>query len=238
MLPLRDTITTRTTPVVTVGIIAANAVAWFYELEQGSHIERFLDRHGLVPQTFFWYMHTHPQRLIGWFEPVLTSMFLHASWMHVLGNMLFLWIFGDNVEDRLGHLRFLVFYLACGAVAALGQVFLVPDSGVPMIGASGAIAGVLGAYFLFYPRARVLTVVPIFFFLQVIEIPAFFFLGFWFLMQFLSGAASMQGAHGGAGVAFGAHVGGFIAGFILGPILARRGQQPARYPTHEVFHPW
>ena len=238
MFPLRDTIPSRTTPVVTWALIAINVASWFHQLGQGSHFERYLFDHGLVPQVYFWHAARYPYDLVGRFTPVVTSMFLHASWMHVIGNMLFLWIFGDNVEDRVGHLKYLVFYLLCGTAAALIQTHLVPHSGIPMVGASGAIAGVLGAYFLFYPRARVLTVVPIFFFIQVIEIPAFFFLGFWFLMQFLSGAATVGDAGNGGGVAFGAHVGGFLAGLVLGPLLARRTARKATYPTREVFHPW
>ncbi|MFN7953701.1 MAG: rhomboid family intramembrane serine protease [bacterium] len=245
MFPLRDTVPSRSVPVVTWTLLVLNAVAWLYEPMVFDRLHgvrtidpAFMSRYGLVPLKFFWYGEAHPFDWWGRFSPILTSMFLHASWMHFLGNMLFLWIFGDNVEDRLGKPRFVLFYLLCGTVAALIQTYLVPRSGVPMVGASGAIAGVLGSYFLFFPRARVLTVVPIFFFIQVIEIPAFFFLGFWFLMQFLSGAATVGDAGNGGGVAFGAHVGGFLAGLVLGPLLARRTARKATYPTREVFHPW
>jgi membrane associated rhomboid family serine protease len=157
--------------------------------------------------------------------PVLTSMFLHGSWMHVIGNMWFLWIFGDNIEDYLGHFKYLVFYLASGMGAAFAQVILNPHSRVPTVGASGAIAGVLGAYFVLYPRARVLIWFPIFF---LFYLPAWVTLGYWFAMQFLSGAATSiadySDTHGG--VAFWAHVGGFVAGIVLIKILPER---PRRY---------
>ncbi|TMB53688.1 MAG: rhomboid family intramembrane serine protease, partial [Deltaproteobacteria bacterium] len=155
-----------------------------------------------------------------------TSMFLHGGWLHVLGNMLYLYIFGDNVEDRLGHLRYLLFYLLCGCAAGGAQALSGPDSNVPMVGASGAIAGVSGAYFLFFPGARVVTLVPIFFFLQVIEIPAVVFLLIWFVGQLMLGLAAL-GTHAAAGgVAFWAHVGGFVAGMVLGPTLRMRPPAP------------
>jgi membrane associated rhomboid family serine protease len=143
-------------------------------------------------------------------------MFMHGDWMHFLGNMLFLWIFGDNVEDRVGHARFVLFYVLCGAAAALAQVWISPASRVPMVGASGAIAGVMGAYFVMFPHSRVLTLVPIFFFIELIEVPAIFFLGIWFLLQFLSGVTSLGVARAQdvGGVAFWAHVAGFVAGVI------------------------
>jgi membrane associated rhomboid family serine protease len=158
---------------------------------------------------------------------VVTSMFLHGGLLHFGGNMLYLWIFGDNVEDRLGHARFAVFYLLCGLVAALAQTAMNPDSIYPMVGASGAIAGVMGAYFVMYPHSRIVTLVPIFFFIQLIEIPAIFFLGIWFLMQFLSGVGSVAEAASrpsGAGVAFWAHVAGFVAG-VAGVYVFRRPER-------------
>jgi len=151
---------------------------------------------------------------------VLTSLFLHGSILHVLGNMLYLWIFGDNVEDAMGPVRFLVFYLLCGAIAALAQIAIGPGSSVPLVGASGAIAGVLAAYFMLYPYARVLTIVPIFFFLRLIAVPAALLLGFWFILQVISGAGSL-GASGG--VAWFAHIGGFVAGLALVFPFRRRG---------------
>ena len=211
MIPLRDTIPSATVPVVNYGIIAVNVAVFLYEASLGRHLEAFVFAHGLVPRDFA-------------FSNLVTSMFLHGSWLHLFGNMLYLYIFGDNVEDRLGHGRYLVFYLLCGMAAGAAQAFSNPDSRIPMVGASGAIAGVSGAYFLFFPTARVVTLVPVFLFLQVIEIPAVFFLLVWFLWQFLSGIATTHAATGG--VAFWAHVGGFVAGMVLGPTL--RGRRPVR----------
>jgi membrane associated rhomboid family serine protease len=160
------------------------------------------------------------------FRPLATlvsSMFIHGGWMHLIGNMLYLYIFGDNVEDRLGHLGYLLFYVLAGAGAALTEVYFQRGSTVPLLGASGAIAGVLGAYFLLYPRSRILTVIPLFVFFPVVEISAFFFLGFWFLMQFVQGALS-AGIPADGGVAWWAHAGGFVVGAVLLPLflLARR----------------
>ena len=213
MIPLRDTIPSSRVPLVNYAIIAANLLVFGYEASLGGRrAETFLVHWGLVPRHFA-------------LENLLTSMFLHGSWLHVLGNMLYLYIFGDNVEDRLGHVRYLLFYLLCGCAAGAAQTLSGPDSPVPMVGASGAIAGVSGAYFLFFPGARVVTLVPIFFFLQVMEIPAVVFLLIWFVMQLMLGLAAL-GAHAGAGgVAFWAHVGGFVAGMVLGPTL--RGRPPA-----------
>ena len=201
MIPLRDVIPSRTTPFITVGLIAANAVVFAYQFSLGRGVEPFVLAFGLVPAHFAW-------------ANVFTSMFLHGGLLHFAGNMLYLWIFGDNVEDRMGHGRFLTFYLLCGVAAALAQTFTSPESVVPMVGASGAIAGVMGAYFLLYPRSRIVTLVPIFFFIQILEVPAIFFLGIWFLMQLLSGVGSIASAAGepAGGIAFWAHVAGFAAG--------------------------
>src|SRR5688572_17037636 len=154
-------------------------------------------------------------------------MFLHGGFLHVAGNMLYLWIFGDNVEDRMGHGRFLTFYVLCGMAAALAQTIMVPDSVVPMIGASGAIAGVMGAYFVLYPRSRVVTLVPFFLFFPIIEVPAIFFLGIWFLLQFANGVGSIAAATGPepvGGVAFWAHIAGFVAG-LSGVVVFRRPER-------------
>ncbi len=176
--------------------------------------------YGVIP---FRFVHTFPGVPGELFTP-LSAMFLHGGWGHLLGNMLYLYIFGNNVEDRLGRGRFLLFYLMCGAFSFLSQVALQPNSMVPNVGASGAIAGVLGAYFLLFPRARILTLVPLFFFFPLVEIPAFFFLGIWFLMQFLSGAATLGRVPALAGgVAWWAHVGGFLAGMLLLKLLLPRG---------------
>jgi membrane associated rhomboid family serine protease len=206
MFPVSDVIPSRTTPFVTVSLIALNAVAFLYELTlNDADLQGFVLSYGVVPAYFSW-------------PTVVTSMFLHGGWLHVLGNMLYLWIFGDNVEDRLGHGRFTLFYLGCGAAAALGQVATSPLSLVPMVGASGAIAGVMGAYFVLFPHSRVLTAVFIVFFMDLIEIPAIFFLGIWFLMQFFSGVGSLGTDAAQGGVAFWAHIVGFAVGAISGVV--------------------
>ena len=216
MIPLRDVIPSRTFPSITITIIVINALAWFVELSMGPReLNRFLYVYGLVPANF------HAATLV-------TSMFLHGSWSHVLGNMWYLWIFGDNVEDRCGHGRFLVFYLLCGFAAAAGQMVMNPDSMIPTIGASGAIAGMMGAYFVLYPQSRVLTFIPFPLF-DVIELPAIFLLGFWFLMQlFNAGAVAASANAGGGGVAFAAHVVGFVAG-VGGIFLFRKREQTRQW---------
>jgi len=204
MIPLRDVIPSRTTPYITVTIIALNALAWFYEVTLPEDVlQLFTQVYGVVPADF-----SAPA--------LISSMFLHGSWSHVIVNMWYLWIFGDNVEDRLGHGRFLAFYLLCGIAAALGQVAMDPYSTVPMVGASGAIAGVMGAYFVLYPQSRVLTLVPLWFYYEIFELPAIFLLGFWFLIQlFSAGAIAVTAStHGSGGVAFMAHVGGFAFGAV------------------------
>jgi rhomboid family protein len=223
MIPLRDIIPSRTTPVVTISLITLNVLVFVYELSLGRAVDAFILSYGLIPAAFAWIT-------------VFTSMFLHGSFMHVAGNMLYLWIFGDNVEDRMGHGRFLVFYLLCGIAAAVAQTITVPDSVVPMVGASGAIAGVMGAYFVLYPRSRIVALVPLFFFFQVIEVPAILFLGIWFAMQFLSGVGSIVSSISGSspgGIAFWAHVAGFVAG-ISGVIVFRRPERQRVEWWHDV----
>jgi membrane associated rhomboid family serine protease len=210
MIPLRDVIPSRTTPYITVTIIGLNAMAWLFELLQPREaLNDFLTAYGVVPASLAW-------------PTLITAMFLHGSWSHVIGNMWYLWIFGDNVEDRVGHGRFIVFYLLCGIAASLGQVVMDPSSMLPTIGASGAIAGVMGAYFVLYPQSRVLTLIPVIW-LQVVELPAVVLLGFWFLMQlFSAGTIAMTAStHGSGGVAFAAHVAGFVMG-IVGVFLFKK----------------
>jgi membrane associated rhomboid family serine protease len=212
MIPLRDVIPSRTTPVVTVTILVVNVLAFLYETSMGpAALDEFLMTHGIVPAAFAW-------------SDVLTSMFLHGGWLHLIGNMLSLWIFGDNVEDRLGHGRFIVFYLLCGTLAALAHVWVDPLSLVPTIGASGAIAGVMGGYFVLYPQSRIITLLPIFIFIQIIEVPAVVFLGLWFLLQLVSGVGSQLAAATGeaaGGIALWEHVGGFVVGALLVKLMAR-----------------
>jgi rhomboid family protein len=224
MIPLRDVIPSRTTPYLTITIIVLNGLAWFFELALPRDVlPVFLQVYGVVPADF---------RV----PTLISSMFLHGSWLHVIGNMWYLWIFGDNVEDRLGHGRFLVFYLFCGIVAALGQVAIDPESTLPTIGASGAIAGVMGAYFVLYPHSRVLTLIPlIFIFTRIVELPAIVLLGFWFLMQLYSAGtvAVTAGTHGGGGVAFMAHVAGFLAG-VVGVFAFRKRQLDSWWANSEM----
>jgi membrane associated rhomboid family serine protease len=218
MIPLRDVIPSRTTPYVTITIIVLNALAWFYELSLPDNVlPPFLNVYGVVPADF----HT---------STILSSMFLHGSWLHVIGNMWYLWIFGDNIEDRLGHGRYVLFYLLCGAAAAVGHVASDPASLVPTIGASGAIAGVLGAYFVLYPRSRVLTLIPLIIIFEIIELPAYFLLGFWFLMQLVSAGAIAvtAGTQGNGGIAFVAHIAGFVVG-IVAVFALKKPQAPAAW---------
>ncbi len=202
MIPLRDVIPSRTTPYVTVTIIVVNALVFVFELRLPlTDRARFIEVYGIMPAS------------VGSLS-LLTSMFLHGGWLHFLGNMLYLWIFGDNVEDRVGHGRFIVFDLTCGLAATLAQVVSNPTSVVPMVGASGAIAGVMGAYFVLFPRSRVLTLLPLFIFWQLIEVPAILFLGFWFLLQLLSGVGSVGAGQDIGGIAFWAHIAGFGTGAV------------------------
>ncbi len=214
MIPLRDTVPSRSFPIVSVTLIIVNTIDFLYEMTLGRDLNLFIGRYALVPARLasMFEEGASPVRTVA---PVFTSMFLHAGWIHLIGNMLYLWIFGDNVEDKMGRARFLLFYLLCGAGAAVLQIYSSPGSEIPTVGASGAIAGVLGAYFLLFPRSRVLTLFPIFFFIQFIEVPAYFLLGFWFLMQFFSGALSIGNEPSGGGVAWWAHIGGFVTGMAL-----------------------
>jgi len=219
MIPIRDTEPSRTRPVIVMILIAVNAAVFLYETSLPPEaLESFMGDFGLVAATYFGEADSTalPVRVL----PVFTSMFLHAGWLHVGFNMLFLWIFGDNVEDRLGRLRFTVFYFACGAAGAYAQLYLNPDSTLPMVGASGAIAGVMGGYFVLFPKSRVLTLVPVFYFIHVVELPAMLFLGFWFLLQFVTGTVTaLSGAAKAGGTAWWAHVGGFGAGLTFVKVL-------------------
>jgi membrane associated rhomboid family serine protease len=216
MIPLRDTVPSARPPLVNYALIAINVAVYFYEMSLGPRAEVLLRTWGLVPAEFH-------------LVDLATSMFLHGSLMHLIGNMLYLHIFGDNIEDRLGHGRYLVFYFLAGAAAGSLQALLNPTSDVPMVGASGAIAGVSGAYLLFYPTARVVTLVPFIVILYTVEIPAVVFLLLWFGWQFYSGVATMGAEDGGGGIAFWAHVGGFVAGVILGPTFGRLGRARRRW---------
>jgi membrane associated rhomboid family serine protease len=230
VIPLRDANPTRRTPIVTLALIAACFVAFAYELgvlassgEAG--LDRFFLQHGVVPADL-----TRSIRAGAWLSaPVLgliTSLFLHGGWLHLLGNMLYLWIFGNNIEDRLGPIGFVCFYLVGGVVAGLAQVAIAPDSTLPLVGASGAIAATLGAYLVLFPRARILSLVFLGFFYQLIEVPALFVLGFWFVLQLIDGVASLGATNAQGGVAFFAHIGGFGAGALVAVALRGRGPGP------------
>jgi len=212
MFPIRDTIPSKNYPVVNNTIIGINVILFLFEMSQGANLDRFIYIYGLVParysmpqiSSYF----TTGQQILSW----LSFMFLHGGFWHLLGNMWFLYIFGDNVEDRLGPFRYLVFYLLCGITSGLSHLLLNLHSNMPTIGASGAIAGVMGAYLILHPHSKILTLIPIIIIPWFIEIPAFFFLGFWFVLQFLSAA----GSHGNlGGIAWWAHIGGFVFGIVL-----------------------
>ena len=211
MIPIRDTIRSETYPIINYVLIALNILAFLVEQSLGRNLNEFVFTYGLVPARYsvpqISAYFTTAQQVIAF----LTFMFLHGGFFHLLGNMWFLYIFGDNVEDRLGHFRYLAFYLLCGLASGISHLFLNWTSQIPTIGASGAIAGVMGAYFILYPRAKILTLVPIFFFLHFMKIPAFVFLGFWIFFQFLSATSSAQAG----GIAWWAHIGGFIFGMIF-----------------------
>jgi hypothetical protein len=238
MIPLRDSTRSHTFPFVTKVIIVLNILAFLWELSLGQNLSRALQHYAMIPVRY-----TQPEAaavIFGPFGnslaallPFASSMFLHGGWLHLLGNIWTLWIFGDNVEDRLGHARFLAFYLAGGLAASLVHIFTNPSSGIPTIGASGAIAAVMGAYFRFFPRARIEAVIPPFFFGPILVLPAVLFLGWWFLLQFLNGAMSLSvGQRGFGGVAWWAHVGGFAFGLLI--CLAARRREPTRPSIIEI----
>ena len=228
MIPIRDDRPSFTTPFINYLLIALNTLVFLYEVLLGPHTrEVFVYQFGVEPIRVLAALglaNVHvpdPSAL-----PLLTSMFLHASWLHLIGNMWVLWIFGDNIEDYLGHFGYLIFYLVSGLAASVLHIALNPSSSVPSVGASGAIAGVMGAYFLLFPSARVLTLVPLIIFFTFIWLPAWIVLGYWFVLQFLSGAATSiaysSRTGGGGGIAFWAHVGGFVAGIIMIKLLPQR----------------
>lgn len=240
MIPIRDTISTKNYPVVNNTIIGINVVIFLLQKMQGPELDRFIYIFGLVPARY-----SIPQ-IASYFTPgqqlfsIVSFMFLHGGFLHLLGNMWTLYIFGDNIEDRLGHFRYIVFYLLCGVASGLSHLLLNLNSNIPTIGASGAIAGIMGAYFILYPKSKILTLIPIIFIPWFVEIPAYFFLGLWFVLQFLQAA----GSHGGAGgIAWWAHIGGFIFGiiflklFLLLPsagVTERIRQVTAKKKTHRL----
>jgi membrane associated rhomboid family serine protease len=243
MFPIQDSVPSRSVPVVTRGLILINVVVFFFELSlsRESIIQLFY-LFGVVPARF-----TDPEWAasigfpIGSYWSLLTHQFLHGGWLHIVANMWTLWIFGDNVEDRMGPLRFIIFYLVCGVLAALTQVLVTPDATIPSVGASGAIAGVLGAYLLFFPTARLIVLIPILFFPFFFELPAVIFLVLWFFIQLFSGTAMLASPQQVGGIAFWAHIGGFIAGMLLCRFFVRRPVrrrlQPDEYGLEWAWEP-
>ncbi|HIE64576.1 MAG: rhomboid family intramembrane serine protease [Nitrospira sp.] len=213
MIPIKADLPTRTFPLVTILIISINIFVFLYEISLGEYSEQFILTFGAIPfkLTHIFPLLTRGEPISPIFKSMITSMFLHGGFWHVGGNMLYLWIFGNNIEDEMGHLRFIFFYLLCGVIAVYSHAAFDPMSQVPMIGASGAVSGVLGAYLIRFPGAKILTLVPLGFFVHMIRIPAIIVLGFWIVAQLANGMFSPQGG----GVAWFAHVGGFIAGMLL-----------------------
>ncbi len=223
MIPLKDTIPHRHTPFITYLLIVINVLIFFYELSLPPHyLNKLLYTFGLVPAR---YSHPDWASFLGLhfdnYWPFFTCMFLHGGWFHIISNMWCLWLFGDNVEDKFGHFGFFMFYIICGLIASFTHYYFNADSTVPVIGASGAIAGVMGAYFVMFPKSRILTLIPIFFIPFFIEIPAVIFLGFWFLSQLFSGTVILFASSHVAGIAWWAHIGGFVAGMILHKIFKK-----------------
>jgi len=241
VIPYRDENPTLKTPLVTVAIVALNVLAWIVVQGAGASIPlaRSVCELGLIPGELTGRVAAGTQLQMGpdlfcrvegarHYAHVLTSMFLHGSWMHIVGNMWFFWIFGNNIEDSMGRVRFAAFYLMCGTAAALAQVAMDPASAVPVVGASGAISGVMGAYLVLYPRVRVYTLVPLGFFLTTIALPAWAMLGYWIVLQFLGGLPELAGAQGNGGVAFWAHIGGFGVGAATIKLFANRAYLESR----------
>jgi membrane associated rhomboid family serine protease len=236
MFPLRDDNPTRTAPIITVALIVVNVFVFLYQVSLGPRGgQLFVYQFGAIPAVVVG-AESLPARIVA-IPPLLslfTSMFLHGGWMHLIGNMWYLWIFGDNIEEAMGHFRYLIFYLVSGFLASLSHVMSNIGSNIPSIGASGAISGVLGAYLLLYPRARVLTLIFLGWFIRMIYIPAGLVLGFWFFLQLLSG--SLSGRQDAGGVAIWAHIGGFIAGMILVGLFKRRDIHFFNPPRYRIEH--
>lgn len=227
MIPLRDNVPARRFPLVNTALIGLNVLVFLVQTALGPQVERVFQIYGLVPAQFW------VGADLGRWVPLFTSMFLHGGWWHLISNMLALYIFGDNVEDRLGHVRYLIFYLVGGLVAGGAHLVAYSGSTIPTVGASGAIAGVLGGYLVLFPQARVLTLIPVFYFLRLVEIPALIYLGFWFISQLFNGlfALAYADVFQSGGVAWWAHIGGFVFGLVIVLVISRR-VDAAR------FRPW
>jgi len=242
MIPLQDENPSGSFPFVTYSLMIACVAGFLIELSQGKHLNAFIQTYGVIPLEYtsgnLGYLFSVQGIL-----PLLTCMFLHGGVMHLLGNMWYLWIFGDNIEDLLGHLNYLFFYLVCGLLATLTHIFFYPRSTLPIVGASGAIAGVLGAYLISYPRARVLVLLPLWFYWPIVPLPAFWVLGMWFFLQLGNGTLAVgESAESLGGVAWWAHIGGFAAGILLLAFLPKRKKRrkkPVRYVVpHQVDMRW
>jgi membrane associated rhomboid family serine protease len=222
MIPLKDMTPRRSFPVVTLLLILANVAVFIYQLSLTSKaLDAFIGTYGLEPYKIAWALQGRHFTLEQALVPLFTCMFLHGGWLHIIGNMWFLWIFGANVEDAMGTVPYLLFYLGCGILSSATQAAFSWGSHIPSLGASGAISGVLGAYIVLFPKSRILTLVPLFIIWFTAKLPAVIFIGLWFLMQFLSGVSSLGAATSG-GVAWWAHIGGFVAGLALARNLSKR----------------
>ena len=225
MIPLHDDNPTSSTPIVVYALIAINVVVFLHQITLGSGLDGFFQLYAVVPRELSASFEGVPiNQPVPELATLITSQFLHGGLAHIGGNMLFLWTFGDNIENDLGHFKFLLFYLICGILAGLTHWFFAMQSGVPTLGASGAIAGVMGAYLIKYPKAKILTFLPLFIIWTTVRIPAFYFLGFWFVQQAFSSVASL-GMEEASGVAYWAHAGGFVFGAILGPMFGLMGDR-------------
>jgi membrane associated rhomboid family serine protease len=221
MIPFKDDNPTSTYPYITIAFIVMNIVIFFIQLTSASDPRDIVYSFGAIPHFLLTFSSNQPINPLG---TVFTSMFMHGGLLHIGTNMLFLWIFGNNIEDQLGHIKFIIFYLLCGVLAAYSHALSGPSSMIPMIGASGAVSGVLGAYLLLFPKARVHTLIFLGFFIQVVRLPAVFVIGFWIVIQFINGLVS-KGAAPSGGVAWFAHIGGFIAGMILIRLFINRNRR-------------
>ena len=219
MIPLRVENPSARFPFVTIILIMANIAVYTYQLSLGSSEQLFIWKYGAIAKSLTSFVPVHPASTL--FPPLtlITSMFLHGSIWHLVGNMLFFWVFGENIEDKLGHFKFIIFYFLCGAASIIIQIVTMPSAELPIIGASGAIAGVMGAYFLRFPRTRVITLIIVIFFIRIVRIPAVVFLGLWLIFQILIGAPTLGSTQGG--VAYFAHIGGFICGMIFFAVLEK-----------------
>jgi membrane associated rhomboid family serine protease len=222
MIPLWDEIPTKRIPVITIIFILINFLVYYYQFFMVVDTNAFINTYGLIPIELTKGIALTSNTPSPVYITILYSMFMHGGFVHLFGNMLYLWIFGNNVEDYLGRIRFIIFYILSGIFAALGQILIAPNSHVPMIGASGAIAGVLGAYLILFPRARITTLVFFGFFIRLIKLPAIFVLGLWIIFQLFYGLSELSASGGGAGVAWFAHIGGFIGGIVLIKLFSGR----------------